>query len=180
VLVERNYGFELERRELATGELDSKTIFLGSEPVDLDAVRLSNTSCCVPGRQSVAAYSRDDGKRLWETRLPLSGLWQVMPTRSALLVFPRESIPLTDGAAAKERAWNELVGVPTPERMHTAAAILYHGWMRRTFPLFLLDPIDGRVLARRDFPGHGPRAAVLIGERQAAVAVEGSFVGLSQ
>ena len=74
--------------------------------------------------------------------------------------------------------WRELTGVPTVERFHTAAAILYHAWMRRTFPVRLLDPANGRELASRDFPATGPRAAVLLGEKHAAVAIEGALLGL--
>jgi outer membrane protein assembly factor BamB len=179
-LVERSYGFELERRSLATGEPDVKAILLGPEHVELDAAGLAAESYCVPRPESVTAYSRDDGKRIWETRLPIPASWQIMPTRSGLLVFPREPIPRSDTNAAQERAWSALAGVPTPERVHTAAAILYHAWMRRVYPVLLLDPSDGRILARRDLPARGRCAALLTGAKHAAIALDGTLLGLSR
>jgi len=157
-----------------------KAILLGPEHVELESVGLAAESYCVPRSESVAAYSRDDGKRLWETRLPFSASWQVMPTRSGLLVFPREPIPQTDTNAAQQRAWSELAGVPTLERVHTAAAILYHAWMLRVYPVLLLDPSDGRILARRDLPANGSRATLLTGAKHAAIALDGTLLGLSR
>ncbi|MFL5340974.1 MAG: PQQ-binding-like beta-propeller repeat protein [Gemmataceae bacterium] len=178
VLTGRNYGFELERRDLATGERNLGPIFLGTEPVDLDAVALAESAYCIPGREAVRAYSREDGRRQWEARLPLAGPWRVQAGRGGLLTYPAAALPLTDESAAYDRAGHKAAGVPTLQRYHTAAAILYYAWMRRTFPVLRLDPADGHVTARHEFPATGPRAAVLLGEKQAAVAIEGALTGL--
>src|SRR5262249_24343287 len=148
VVVERNYGWELEQRDLATGEPGWRTL-VGRDAVDVEAIGLAGDAYCVPVRDAVRAYSRETGKLRWEAKLPSARAWNVVATRAALLVYPVSSLPLTDVAAAEDRALRELAGVPTLERFHTAFAILYHAWMRRTFPVRLLDPADGRELASR-------------------------------
>jgi hypothetical protein len=177
VVVERNYGWELEQRDLATGEPGWRTR-LGSDAVDIGAVGLATDVYCVPRRDAIRAYARDTGKQQWDAKLPAPGPWRVQATRSALIACPTSALPLTDVSGAADRAWRELAGVPTVAQFHLAAAILYHAWMRRTFPVRLLDPTDGRELARHDFAVSGPRAALLLGEKHAAVAVEGALLGL--
>jgi hypothetical protein len=56
--------------------------------------------------------------------------------------------------------------------------MLYHAWVRRAVPLLSVDAIDGRVIHARTFSADGPRAVLILGERDAAVVVEGKMQGL--
>jgi hypothetical protein len=52
--------------------------------------------------------------------------------------------------------------------------------MRRQFPLFVVDSKSGKVLHEFKLPVNGPRACLLLGQTQAAIAVEGSIWRLKE
>jgi outer membrane protein assembly factor BamB/tetratricopeptide (TPR) repeat protein len=178
VRVERNYGFEVERRSAKTGEPELPPMFIGRDGADLFAVGLAESAYVVPLRDTVRAYSRESGRVAWTRGLPKPGTWRVHAAHPGLLVFPDDALPETDQARMADLAARELGTIPTLGRMHTAAAMLYHAWVRRVAPLLAVDAADGRVIQTRNFAAAGPRAALLLGGRDAAVVVEGKIQGL--
>jgi outer membrane protein assembly factor BamB len=164
LIVERNFGYELERWELETGKRDLPPIFLGRERINLADVGITAEGYALASGKSARAYSRDDGKLLWEMSLPDGGgrAWHAQAIRGAVLVYPEEALP--DPAGRFTYPW----------------PAAYHVFMRRQFPLFVVDSKAGKVLQEFKTPVQGPRATLLLGQTQAAIAVEGSIWRLKE
>jgi len=173
VVTERNYGFELERLRLDTGQAERGPIFLGRDRVDLARSAIATNLDAMIVGESLIAYDREDGRHRWT--IPLKpGAWQATATRSALLLHPVEATPLTDLDALRLRAARVPAQGLSLENMHIAATMLAQGWSRRTFPLIALDPADGHTLHEQTFPAAGPPALVIPG-RWPAVLIGGSL-----
>jgi outer membrane protein assembly factor BamB/tetratricopeptide (TPR) repeat protein len=164
LIVERNFGYEIERWELETGKRDLPPVFLGRERVALASIGITSEGYVIPASKSARCFSRDDGKRLWEMPLPNSSgrAWHVQAIRGAVLVYPEEALPEPAGRFP----------YPWPGT--------YHVFMRRQFPLFVVDSKSGKVLQEFKTPVQGPRATLLLGKTQAAIAVEGSIWRLKE
>ncbi|HLW67191.1 MAG TPA: PQQ-binding-like beta-propeller repeat protein [Gemmataceae bacterium] len=164
LMVERNFGYELERWELETGKRDLPPIFLGRERINLANIGITAEGYVLANSKSARAFSRDDGKLLWETPLPNSSgrAWHAQAIRGAVLLYPEEALP--------EPAGRFLYPWPAA----------YHVFMRRQFPLFVVDSKSGKVLQEFKTPVQGPRATLLLGQTQAAIAVEGSIWRLKE
>jgi outer membrane protein assembly factor BamB len=164
MIVERDFGYELERWELETGKRSLPPIFLGRERVHLADIGITSEGYVLPNSKSMPAFSRDDGKLLWEMPLPNSNgrAWRVQAIRGAVLVYPEEALPEPAGRFP----------YPWPA--------VYHVFMRRTFPLFVVESKSGKVLKELKTPVQGPRASLLLGKTQAAIAVEGSIWRLKE
>jgi len=159
IVVERNFGYEFERWNLETGKRNLGLVFLGRERVDLARAGITTEGYVFANGKTVRAISRDDGKLLWTMPLPASGRigWHVRAIRGAVLVYPDEALPETVAS----------VPLPWPAQ--------YHVFMRREFPLLVVDAKTGKVLQEFKTPANGPRACVLLGQQQAAFAVEGAL-----
>jgi outer membrane protein assembly factor BamB len=164
MMVERNFGYELERWELETGKRDLPPIFLGLDPINLANIGITAEGYVLASGKSARAFSRDNAKLTWEMPLPNSSgrAWHVQAIRGAVLVYPEEALPEPAGRFP----------YPWPAA--------YHVCMRRTFPLFVVDSKSGKVLQEFKTPVQGPRAALLLGQTQAAITVEGSIWRLKE
>jgi outer membrane protein assembly factor BamB len=176
LLVERNYGFELERVQLADGKPDLRPQFLGRQRPDLARAAITPSLYAIPVGGEVIALNSGSGGERWTQKLPRAGNepWRVRATRSAVILYPERALPRTDIDAATSRAARHLGGLPTLDRLQSAASMLYLGWSRRTFPLLAVSPADGRKLQELAIAAEGPSAMLVLGERS-AVIVGGSM-----
>ncbi len=176
-LVERNYGYELERWSIDTGASLDHARFLGAEPVDLAASALGPGAFILVADRMLFAIDRESGKRLWEFPLPKRGRerWLARPARSAVLVFPEFALPHANFDWLRDQAGREWAGVPTLDHFQTAASILYHGYLVRSFPLLAIDRKAGKKMQELNFPVFGPRNALLLGDRLVVVS-EGKLI----
>jgi hypothetical protein len=173
LIVERNYGWELERLGLADGKPDLQSVCLGRDRIDLWRSAIAADMYALSEGDQLLALNRD-GKRLWILPIPKPAgePWRVQATTSALLLSPDRAIPAADLNWLTRRAFQEVAEFPTFGSFQRAGAMLYHGFSRRNFPVLAVRPRDGKKLQEALFPADGPRAGLILGDH-AAVAVEG-------
>lgn len=175
LVVERNYGFELHRLNIKDGKPLMRPALIGRERIDLAASALHADAYVFLTDRTAIAVDRDSDKQLWEFQLPRRGRehWRAPATRSAILLHPEAALPQVDLDWLSHRAGKEVVGLPSLSQFQNAANMMYHGYLRRTFPLLALDPKTGKTIRELSFPATGPRAMLLLGDGRAAVATEG-------
>jgi outer membrane protein assembly factor BamB len=180
VLVERNFGYELERRSALTGQRLFGPVFVGCDRPDLNAAAITDAGYCLLFRSEARLYSRDEERVLWKLPLPGGGAvpWRARRTKSSLLIHPAEAVPGANIPAQFEKAAAELSAIPTLDRLHTGLALAYYALARRTFPVLVIDPKTGRVLQELSLPALGPRCALVLSEGRAAAVTEGHVQGL--
>jgi hypothetical protein len=176
-IVERNYGYELERFDIENGKPAQRGFFIGTDRVDLASSTFTSGAFVLICGRAACAFDRDSGKRLWEFPLPgrENESWRARPAGSMLLLFPEFARPQVDLDWLGQRAADEVTGIPSLARFQTAANMLYHGYLRRTFPLLAIDPKAGKKVQELNFPVSGPKNPLLLGER-AAVISEGKLI----
>jgi hypothetical protein len=164
IVVERDFGYDFERWELATGKRNLGPVFLGRQRVDLAKAGITADGYVFAVGDKLRALARDNGQKQWDLPLPASSgrAWFAQGIRGALLVYPEEALPQPEG------------------RLPNSWLAAYHVFMRREFPLLVVDSKSGKVLQEFKTPANGPRATVLLGERQAAFAVEGALWQLKE
>lgn len=160
LIIHRNHGIELDR--LKTDGLKRAwkrdPIFVGRE---LDDLALSGEQFFTAADGTLTAYSWKDGERQWEIPLPeaVDTKWKITPSPQGLLVHPAEAIRTkTDFDAIGEFRkagwrWDKLL---------QTVGKSYDVWTARELPILLIDPADGRLIQRLNFPALGPAAGVAV------------------
>jgi outer membrane protein assembly factor BamB len=166
LLVPRNYGYDLERLDPATGaHLWPAAARLIPEAVDAAAVVTDEKAVYLACRNKLTAWSLAEGKRLWERVLTEPApRWRVVRTGSGLVLWPVEMdwgfrwswLPLGDVTLA----------VPLRARLG------------RPFPVLLHDPGDGRQQGRLDFETDLPEGAVQLFRERLVVTAGGTTWGV--
>lgn len=178
LVVERNYGYEWERRRLDTGDRDLGPVFLGREHVNLASTAFVVAAYCFPDSRRLSAFDRDLGRRLWTAPLPARAEWMCTASRNALVVRPRSPLPMADGEQVYRLLEGNLTGLPSIARYHAAGNLLYHAFMGRRWPVLSIDGATGKIVDSLEFTATGPYAWWLAGPRTAAVSFDGSLIGL--
>jgi len=177
VIVERNYGFEWERRNVEDGRVDFGPIFLGRDRPDLSAAGLASDAYCFPIRNRLIAHRRD-GQPYWTASLPFDASWRCIATRNGFVVTPNSAVPRVAVDELERLLVRNLSGFPGIGRYHAAANLLYHGGMDRRWAMLQLDPVSGKTVHALEFAVRGWNAQLLAGERTAAVFLDGTLIGL--
>ncbi len=177
VVVERNYGYDLERWTINDGRPAQRPTFIGRNRIDLAASALHADASIFMTEAAAIAIDRESGKQLWEFQLPRHSRerWQARATRSAILLYPDSALPLVDLDWLLRRARSEWEGTPSLGRLQNAANMVYHGYLRRSFPLLAIDPKAGKTIQELSFAATGPRATLLWGVNFVAVCTEGKL-----
>ena len=188
VLVPRNYGYELSRLDVGTGEPTRSQPLRFHTPT---APQLS-TGAIVGGSLYFAvgdllqAQDLLTGRRLWQTPLPVSGrCWQVIPTKNALLVVPDQATTAADG----QYLWRRWLGLAPSFAVPTSRSTPSGVWTAATAAVSLaqspskanivaVDPRDGKVLQSLDVKGQGSALETHIVGSRLIVAFAGSVWGL--
>jgi len=177
VLVPRNYGYELERLDPATGKSvwPQPVLFRSHSAPQLALGALDRSAVYLNVGEALEARAVSDGRRLWRTALPVAGQrWQVIPTRHALLAVPQQATL----AANASFLWRRWLGL-TPGGLWTAttsAVALAQSPSRAS--VVVCDPKDGKVLQTLDFAGQGGAFQVNVVGSRVVVAMTGSVWGL--
>jgi outer membrane protein assembly factor BamB len=158
LIIDRNHGVEVDRLKIDGLQRVWKheAILVGRE---LDDVAFSGEEFFVAAENTLIAYTWKDGERQWEVPLPEvpHAKWKVTVAPQGLLVHPAKAIPLrpdVDPAPEVARAglnWPRLIG---------AMRRSYDVWSARELPILVVDPADGRLIQRLNFPAAGPAAGV--------------------
>jgi outer membrane protein assembly factor BamB len=164
LIVERNYGCELERVQLSDGKPNLRPQFLSRNRADLARAAVTPNLYAIPVGNEVIALDNGAGGRRWELKLPrvANEPWRVRATRSALLVHPDQALPHASRSA-------DFAGLPTLDRVQAAASMHYYRWSQRTFPVMAVSVTDGKKLQELAVPCAGVRATVVLGERPAVI-----------
>jgi cellulose synthase operon protein C len=188
MLVSRNYGYELERRDPDTGARQwPKSVLVSRDRLDLPRAALDENAVFLPFPHTLRALSLADGKSLWE--LPLSerpGRWRAVVTQRCLLAYPLEAETELELPTALRQALglHPAALLPTQASMPLHAGLpmlvaLHHQARAPSrFSMLLCDPKDGRLIQRFNCQGHGPHAVVTILPKGAAVTLKGDAWGL--
>jgi hypothetical protein len=179
VLVETNLGWELDLLDVVRNRSAwAAPTFLDRSPVEPSALAVDDRFVYVPAGDGVRKVRLADGGTAVVFPLPLDAgdppfAWRATRLGDALLVYPAQPRPAGSpwiGLASRPRNWTSLAEwLRYPAR----AVASYHDWMRRRFPLLVLDAGDGRPRGRFDFEARGPRARVAVAGDRVAVFVEG-------
>jgi outer membrane protein assembly factor BamB/tetratricopeptide (TPR) repeat protein len=171
LLVGRNYGYELERVQLADGKQNLRPQFLGRDHPDLLRAAITPDMYAIPIGGDIVALATGNGGQRWTLKLPRAGdePWRVRASRSALLLHAEQAVPRSAVDAMTSRAARQLDGLPTLGGLQSAASMLYFTWSRRTFPLLAVSPADGRRLQEIALPANGPHATVILCDRPAII-----------
>ena len=109
----------------------------------------------------LTAYAWKDGERQWEVPLPEAAhtKWKITTSPQGLLIHPAEAImtrTVFDAIGEYRKAgwqWDKLLQVVGKS---------YDVWTVRELPILLIDPADGRLIQRLNFPALGPAAGVAV------------------
>jgi hypothetical protein len=133
-------------------------IFVGRE---LEDFAFSGDRFFFASDRTLAAHGWSDGERAWEIPLPdlPHAKWRITVAPQGLLVHPAEAIltnPDFDAIGEFRRAgFNR-------ERLLRAVSKSYDVWTARELPILVIDPADGRLIQRLNFPAAGPAAGVAV------------------
>jgi outer membrane protein assembly factor BamB len=185
VLVARNYGFELQRLDSATGITRWRRFF--RDAPDLSHAAFDATALYVTINGGLHALALADGRTLWDQPFPLTpDRWQVIVTQRYLLLHPAEARP--DVAAdALRRRWlpvNPAAVLPTtallplPMALSTLLTSTDLDRTRGQFPIAICDPKDGRLIQRLNFRAMGTSAGIALHERSAVIVTAAGAWGL--
>lgn len=177
VVVERNYGWELERLHV-DGRRELGPIALGRNPIDLARSALNGVVYALHAGDRVIALDLEQCRKLWNKPLPTGEAWRLRSTLSAVILHPDFAIKRTDVNAMSRRIEREFAGLPALGNLQTAFGMTFHTYLDRRFPVLALSPDNGSTLHEQSFPASGPRAALLLGERSGIVVVEGQMEAL--
>ncbi len=186
--VGRNYGYELDRLDLDTGERRWKSpAILRREPFDLARGALDRGAVYFVAGDVLEAVSLADGKRLWDRPLTAADAgWQVVAAKNALLVHPLKAQPEFDELAMWRRCvlldFPSLVPTLAPfalGRAATGTAIrIRQEQVPCRFSLLICDPRDGQLIQRSNFAGRGTAASVSVSPQGIVVVTPGAAWGI--
>ena len=119
--VGRNYGYELDRLDLDTGERRWKTpAIVRREPFDLARGAMDRGAVYITSGHVLEAISLADGTRIWDRPLTAAdGGWQVIAAKNALLVHPVQSQPELNAMAM----WRQSALLDFPGLLPTLASL---------------------------------------------------------
>lgn len=160
LIIDRNHGVELDR--LKTDGLKRawkrEPIFVGRA---LDDVAFNGDRLFFAAEGTLAAHRWIDGERVWEIPLPEfpHAKWRITVAPQGLLLHPAEAI-LTNSdfdviGEFRNAGFNR-------ERLLRAVGKSYDVWTARELPILVIDPADGRLIQRLNFPAAGPAAGVAV------------------
>lgn len=137
-VVPRNYGYEIERLDPASGRpvWEDEPRLVGRRRADLQGLSAGEDVLYQVGHNSLACRSLHTGKVLWKKKLPRAGAWQTRPTPTGVITFP----------AVEARSWlwlspgTFLLALPAAQPFATTGGIV------------LLDRNDGRTRQQLDLP----------------------------
>jgi hypothetical protein len=160
LIIDRNHGVELDRLKIAdlTRAWKHEPIFVGRS---LDDVAFNGDHFFVAADGMLVAHGWKEGERLWEVPLPElpHTKWKITVSPQGLLVHPAEAVILKPdfdvvGEFRKASGSFDLL-------LH-AVRKSYDVWTARELPILVIDPADGRVIQRLNFPAAGPAADVSV------------------
>jgi outer membrane protein assembly factor BamB len=161
VAVRRNYGVELDRMDssLARSAWTGGSVFLDAGHIDLAAADADSQRIYVPAGAKLLAFDLDDGRSVWEAKLPPAAKWIVHAGRKVIIAHPAEAIP----DEPFDETWHRLRGSflrnPQPWRLPWLTFALYDSWIDRTLPVLVFDPETGKRLKTLRVPAFGPIVA---------------------
>jgi hypothetical protein len=174
--IEHSYGWELQRLLASDGKANGDPIFIGRDAIDLSRSAVAHEVYALHLPDRVIAVN-PNGKLLWDHPISWGVPWRVQATRSVLQCHPDAAIPALDPDMELRLTEHDLTGIPDAEGIRQTASLLYHGYLRRSFPVLVIDPRDGKKTEEMTIPTRGPRAALLLGDRP-AIVVEGEWFRL--
>ena len=153
-----DHGVEVDRFEGMRRAWKREPIFVGRE---LDDLAMSGEQFFTASDSTLTAYAWKNGERQWETPLPEAShtKWKITTSPQGLLVHPAEAIMTrTEFDAIGEfrktgGQWNKLL---------QAVGKSYDVWTARELPILVIDPADGWLIQRLNFPALGPAAGVAV------------------
>lgn len=153
-----DHGVTVDRIEGKRRAWKREPIFVGRE---LDDLAMSGEQFFTASAGILTAYDWKDGERQWEIPLPdaVDTKWKITTSPQGLLVHPAEAIMTkTDFDAIGEIRkagwrWDKLL---------QAVGKSYDVWTARELPILVIDPADGRLIQRLNFPALGPSAGVAV------------------
>jgi outer membrane protein assembly factor BamB/tetratricopeptide (TPR) repeat protein len=171
LVVERNYGYELERVQLADGKPDLRPQTLGRSRPDLARAAITAEVYAIPtAGGEIIALGSGAGEQRWTLKVSNVGEpWRVRATQSELLLHPEHAVPRADLNAVMTAATREFAGIPSFASLQSAANMTFAAWSRRTFPVLAASPSDGRKLQELSIPANGPTASVVLSDRSAII-----------
>jgi outer membrane protein assembly factor BamB len=187
ICVARNYGYEVDRVDPATGRRlwPKPILFIHGKP-QLSLAAADETAFYIATGRQLAAFALSDGARLWE--LPLPGAtsdWQVVRSGEYVLVSPMHVVPEWQPVTLVRRCllMDPAVLLPTQTPLAGAWRTGLAVWAAESvapsqLPVLVCAAKDGRVLQRLNFAGQGPHAAVRIVNSRLIVTMKGAAWGL--
>jgi PQQ-like domain len=159
LLIDRNHGVEVDRLKIdgLKRAWTREPILVGRE---LDDVAFAGERFFTVADGTLAAHFWKDGILAWDMPLPDSpqSKWKVTVSPQGLLVHPSGALQLKpdfDLAGELRDGWNA-------QRLLVAVLKSYHVWSARELPILVIDPADGRLIQRLNFPAAGPAAGVAV------------------
>jgi len=146
VIVPRNYGYEVERLDAATGRplWDDEPRLLSRRRIDLASLALTDDALYYAGGSSLTCRSMATGKVVWQKELPAAGAWRLRCTGTEIVVVPA-------GRAANPWLWlpagSFLLGLPASRASATSS-------------IFIFDRRDGRLHQTLRQPAAGAGTAI--------------------
>jgi outer membrane protein assembly factor BamB len=184
--VPRNYGYELERLDVATGQRKwPKPVLLGRGSSNLRHAAADGSTIYMVCGNVLEALALDDGRRRWQARVEGPGDdWRVAVTKRCLLVYPRQAQSVANAHVLYRRAMPlDLCSfLPTQacvvRGLAGMSAEIAIGQSPGRFSIFLCDAKDGQVIQRLDFVGSGGTVQAGIFDKRLIVAMRGTAWGL--
>jgi outer membrane protein assembly factor BamB len=178
VIIERNYGYEMERWSSANGKPSGDPVLLGSEFPNLALAEIKDRFAVFAYSSRVDAYDLTTSQRTWSTPLPPSTAWHCRAAGSNLLLTPYATtrpatVPQIEGLRTEHK-----FALPTIGSYHASFNLLYHVLRNRRWQVLQVNPLTGKVHNAFEVSSNGSHGQLLCGDRHAAVYVDGSLIGL--
>jgi outer membrane protein assembly factor BamB len=162
VIVNRNHGVEMDR--LRTSDLKRAwgrpSLFVGR---DLSDVCFVEDKLIVAADGALTAYQWATAEKVWHSPLPdTDGIrWKLSATPVGVVTVPASAPPTAPLPGLSGRGlWAGLL---------RAARKSYHHTASRELPVLVIDPADGRLTQRLNFPAVGPAAGVAVARKMMCV-----------
>lgn len=147
VVVPRNYGYEIERLDPATGRPDWSDTprLLCRRLADLSSLSAADDALYNVADGSFICRSADDGTILWKKAVPVADGWRTLPTRDGVILY----------STSQSRRWRWLpvgtilLGLPSSP-------------LPATNTIFVFDRKTGAVQQRLDLAGGSSHNAIAV------------------